>query len=257
MIPAFLPLPGSPKSSAPLPNPPEMPPFDPVKTTSLTQIFLGAGGFALAVLFSFFAKGDYAPMSTFLPFFCILSLILLGSKLSPGLLAASGFAYAGGYVLFEFFLQEQTWTLTLVRGATVVVAGTLVARGIRLRNVFEEEFRRLSAAFLQLPLAVVLSDQQGTIRYANNEACRRLGVGREDLVGRSFFSIFSVPEAGGDFSLNYHSLMAAEADQPTRISLAARNQPSLSLETTILPIKIHRQLTLLTAIHDVGQNVSR
>ena len=257
MSPFSLPLSGPGKGSTPEPNPPEMPPFEPVKKTSLNQIFLGASGFALAVLFSFLAEGSYAPMSTFLPFFCILSLILLGSKLSPGLLAASGFAYAGGYLLFEFFLQEQTLTLTLVRGATVVVAGILVARGVRLRNVFEEEFRRLSAAFLQLPLAVVLSDQQGTIRYANKEACRRLGVGQESLVGRSFFSIFSVPEAGGDFSLNYYSLMAAESDQPTRIRLAARNQPSLSLETTILHIKIQRQLTLLTAIHEAGERVSR
>lgn len=186
--------------------------------------------------------------TTFLTFGSILALIVLGLCLRPALVFLVGFAYSLCFLLTHLAESKELDTLTFVRAANVAVAGGLAAWIAFLQKRSQRELAEISVALLQLPLGVILSDQQGTIQFANGQACRLLALGPEDLLGRSFFSVFSVPEADGRFLVDYHTLMTSPANQASRVVLSSRRDQRSAITATITPLKVSSRTLLLTSL---------
>lgn len=187
-------------------------------------------------------------VTTFLTFGSILALILLGLCLRPGWVFLVGVAYSVGFLLASLAENKEIDTLSCVRSANVVLAGGLAAWIALLQKRSQKELAEISVALLQLPLGVILSDDQGTIQFSNGQACRLLGLDPEDLLGRSFFSVFSVPEADGEFLVDYHTLMKSPANQASRVVLSSRRDQRSAITATITPLKVSSRTLLLTTL---------
>jgi PAS domain-containing protein len=186
--------------------------------------------------------------TTFLTFGSILALIVLGLCLRPIWVFIVGVAYSLGFLLTSLAEAKGLDPLAWTRSANVILAGGLAAWIAFLQKRSQKEMAEISLALLQLPLGVILSNHEGTIQFANGEACRLLALDQEDLLGRSFFSIFSVPEAEGNFLVDYHTLITAPANQASRVKLTSRRDARSTILATITPLKVSSRTLLLTTL---------
>lgn len=187
-------------------------------------------------------------VTTFLVLGSVLALIVLGMCLQPAWVFLVGVVYSSIFLLTSLAEGKELDALTYVRAINIVVAGGLAAWIALLQKRSHKELAEISVALLQLPLGVILSDHQGTIQFANGQACRLLALDSEDLLGRSFFSVFSVPEAGGEFLVDYHSLMTTPANQTNSVMLRSRREMQSPISATITPLKVSNRILLLTTL---------
>jgi PAS domain S-box-containing protein len=188
------------------------------------------------------------------PLLGILLLTALSFRLGPQSLAGLAFIYffAVAYTL------ELSWTDPLaqlretpnrwLRLASFVVgcaALVLLSRSRQQVSRAGEAFRSLLA---RLPVAIIVSDRDGIITLANDKAARLFGMSRDDLVGYSYFSILTHPEARSQQIQRYLDRFQSDRPDETEETVHIRLPDGRTLHGTEVVATNLDQRLMITAV---------
>jgi PAS domain S-box-containing protein len=153
------------------------------------------------------------------PLLSLIMLTLLSFRLGPrsmllcSVIYAAGVFYMLGLTPLDAAKQMRENPAPWVRFASFVVGAAVIValshhrrRGERQRTAFRD-------LLLRLPVATVVSDENGLITLVNEKAARLLGQSVEDLTGFSYFSVLTDPDARGMAIQRYVDLFQAKGGE--------------------------------------------
>ena len=181
---------------------------------------------------------------TLAPLLSILSLTILAFFCSPRL------------ILFvtPFFVTESYWLIfdnsdyPLVRSGTVILGGVLAAIVSSARLKLSLQYDNISSILRLLPVPWIQTDATGNILSIGRAMLDLLHAPESQLIGTSFFSLFSTSDNRGEFI----RLFLDAADNSTsrqNLQLSLTRPPHTHFNASISPLSTSKGSSVLIIFH--------
>jgi hypothetical protein len=177
---------------------------------------------------------------TLAPLLSILSLTILAFFCSPRLiLFVTPF-----FVIESYFLIFDNSDYPLVRSGTVILGGVLAAIVGSARLKLNMQYSNISSILRLLPVPWIQTDGTGNILSIGNTMVDLLHAPESNLLGTSFFSLFSTSDNRGEFI----RLFLDAADNSTsrqNLQLSLTRPPHTHFNASISPLSTSKGSSVL------------
>jgi PAS domain S-box-containing protein len=117
----------------------------------------------------------------------------------------------------------ETPVFVALRSAAYLAVAWVAVGLSRYRWDSERRLEGLLALFDSLQTPIVVSDIDGSIRFANRACCELLGRSAEELKDTNFFAVFSQPDRRGQSIEDYLKRFDQDANQSTSMPVSIQN----------------------------------
>jgi PAS domain-containing protein len=181
---------------------------------------------------------------TLAPLLSILSLTILAFFCSPRLiLFVTPF-----FVTESYFLIFNNSDYPLVRSGTVILGGALATIVSSVRLKLNRQHENISSILGLLPIPWIQTDGTGNILSIGRAILDLLHVPQSQLIGTSFFSLFSTSDNRGEFI----RLFLDAADNSTshqNLHLSLTRPPHSHFNASISPLSTSKSSSVLIIFH--------
>lgn len=139
-------------------------------------------------------------------------------------------------------LTIETRSAGTLVGATIVIL-LCVNRCKAVRSNMQ-----LAALVKRLPLPFVLSDSNGTLLFASEEAARLINIPQQEIVGLSYFELLMNATNKGATIQSYMDVIDAPTPTEATIDLKIANCPGKFWKGLLIPIELYHMKRLITVI---------
>jgi len=187
---------------------------------------------------------------TLSPLLCVITLAFFPFFLKPRKILFWALIYA----LLAFFLltfwrhsfvdapsspiflePSYPFSRAIIRSVTVLFVGFLCSLLAKNRARIQKSLDESIAVMSALPLGVIISDQSGRISFANHKALLLLGASLDNIIGSSFFSLFSNPD--GNLIEKYSFLAEVSGQSLGPLILRVRKVPHRSFSISLFSLQ--------------------
>jgi PAS domain-containing protein len=216
-------------------------------------LFLPLGGLGIILVADLF----FVPGSTITPLGSIALLALLALRLPPVPLAiwAVVFTFAAFLMLIigksSSAPVEHDHITIIVRGATLMIGGTIAVLLSMHRIKLRSRHREVLSVLQKLPVPVIVSDNSGSVIFANDEAALLLQTSLSEIIGFSYFAFFVGEYQKGRAVQSYLKLLDSPSADPQEMEITLRNQPGQPLNATLVPLEVDGSKLLVTLFRKI------
>jgi len=128
---------------------------------------------------------------------------------------------------------KESVTFVVLRSMAYVAVAWVAVGLSRYRWDSERRFQGLLALFDSLKPPILVSDIDGSIKFANQASCELLGRSAEEIKDTNFFSVFSQPDRRGQSIEHYLKLFDKELGQSSTMTVDVQNVSGKSTRKAI------------------------
>jgi PAS domain S-box-containing protein len=188
------------------------------------------------------------------PLLSTITLVIFSLFLRPRFLAI----WVIVYTVSTFFLlrtRESIFldasigaTNTYIRTLSFSLVALIVMLICLQRHWLQGQARTLLHLLEKLPSAVFLTDGDGLIVFANQNALKLTGLNRDTSTGMSFFTLFQDKKHQGFSIQKYLELFQGTLDKSIQLDLSSRDKSSAAHEATLSSVDLNGTRYVLTLI---------
>lgn len=184
------------------------------------------------------------------PSMLMISLAIFSLFLSPRVMLFWVLVFSIPTLSSLIFVKVQGYgekpAIVVLRITSWLISGGMAVAISSFRLHYANEFNKLLRIFDMLPVALVISDNDGNILFANKSCSTLLARDHDEITSLSYFSLFSDPQFRGREIERYLTLFNF-TEKSSTINLHVQSQSAtVEREAKCYPIKINRTTYLIT-----------